>query len=559
MKGFKTASLIIVFSILLSFNTVSVVYSAKARPDLLIQSISGLPESIARSGSFSVTDTVANNGNKKAGAFIIRYYLSLDTIKSKSDILLVGKRRVTILNYQDTSSDTVNLTVPKKTPLNQYYLIACADDKKKIRESNETNNCTASQTMTNVSTSSGGPTPVATPVGTPDGNAATATIGPAGGTLSSPDSKLALSIPAGALTSDTVITIQPITNNAHGGIGKGYRLTPDGQVFQQPVSLTFTYTDQGLSGAVADALGVAYQSSDGYWYWMANPVVDKTAKTVTATTTHFTDYVNVAGYNLRPGATNVKVGQTVRLKLLNCYLEDDGSGLYSVGLRCDDTSASGVAPTHYRVSEWAVNGVAGGNSTVGTISGDSTSATYTAPASKPTPNTVAVSARITDGTAYVDTLVSNITIVGGYTGTVQFTWSANGGFSASGTANVTWTQSSTVQNVRQYQASGTINADVTVPGCGTKHDSGPIANGILQLNYSDINATIPVDYFFNFASGTVQVACTSGPPANVQIVVAIGCPDGTPTPALTDETTLSGSYSCGVINLINASWKFTAQ
>ena len=83
-------------------------------------------------------------------AFTVRYYLSLDTIKSKKDILLSGKRRVKSLDYQITSSDVVNLTVPKKTPPGQYYLIACVDDTKKIKESNEKNNCMTSNTTINI-------------------------------------------------------------------------------------------------------------------------------------------------------------------------------------------------------------------------------------------------------------------------------------------------------------------------------------------------------------------------------------------------------------------------
>jgi hypothetical protein len=82
--------------------------------------------------------------------FTISYYLSLDTIKSNKDILLTGKRKVNSLNFQDTSSGSVKLTVPKTTPLKSFYLLACSDDKRKIKESNEKNNCIASQTMIKV-------------------------------------------------------------------------------------------------------------------------------------------------------------------------------------------------------------------------------------------------------------------------------------------------------------------------------------------------------------------------------------------------------------------------
>lgn len=150
MNCVKTTGLIIIILILLLFDTSSAAFSAETLPDLSVQSISGLPASVLYVRTFTITDSIANNGNKLSKAFTVRYYLSLDTIKSKKDILLSGKRQVKSLDYNITSSDVVNLTVPKKTPSNQYYLIACADDTKKIKESNEKNNCMASNTTINI-------------------------------------------------------------------------------------------------------------------------------------------------------------------------------------------------------------------------------------------------------------------------------------------------------------------------------------------------------------------------------------------------------------------------
>jgi hypothetical protein len=75
------------------------------------------------------------------------------------------------------------------------------------------------------------PDPVPTAVGTPDGAPTTETIGAAGGSIASSDGALTMNIPAGALASDTDITIQPVTNTAWGGIGTGYQFTPDGLTF----------------------------------------------------------------------------------------------------------------------------------------------------------------------------------------------------------------------------------------------------------------------------------------------------------------------------------------
>ena len=104
-------------------------------------------------------------------------------------------------------------------------------------------------------------TPAAAAMGAPTGSAASATIGAAGGKVSTPDGKIALAIPAGALAADTVISIQPLTNMAHGKIGAAYRLTPEGQMFLKPVTLTFTYTDQDLQGTALEFLGAAFQTA----------------------------------------------------------------------------------------------------------------------------------------------------------------------------------------------------------------------------------------------------------------------------------------------------------
>jgi hypothetical protein len=85
--------------------------------------------------------------------------------------------------------------------------------------------------------------PVAvTPPGEVRGKPVQVMIPAAGGILISPDGILTIEVPAGALASAQTLTIQPITNQAPGGLGAAYRLGPEGQTFAVPVTLTFTYT-----------------------------------------------------------------------------------------------------------------------------------------------------------------------------------------------------------------------------------------------------------------------------------------------------------------------------
>src|SRR5262249_51833341 len=75
-----------------------------------------------------------------------RYYFSPDKLKDSGDTLLSGNRGVPLLVPGATNSGGRIVTVPTNTPLGTYFLLACADDTKVVIETNENNNCVASQT-----------------------------------------------------------------------------------------------------------------------------------------------------------------------------------------------------------------------------------------------------------------------------------------------------------------------------------------------------------------------------------------------------------------------------
>jgi len=112
-------------------------------PDLVVSTISNPPVNVARGARFSVTDTTLNKG-AVAVASDTRYYLSRDTAWDAADVLLTGTRAVPSLALNASSTGSLNVTVPSATASGSYYLLACADDTKKVTESNETNNCSAS-------------------------------------------------------------------------------------------------------------------------------------------------------------------------------------------------------------------------------------------------------------------------------------------------------------------------------------------------------------------------------------------------------------------------------
>src|SRR5262245_30266284 len=73
-----------------------------------------------------------------------------------------------------------------------------------------------------------------------DPAAESGTIGPQGGMVTASDGAT-IEIPEGALDSDVEISITKLESAPEFSLGAGYRLGPDGQTFQKPVTLTFPF------------------------------------------------------------------------------------------------------------------------------------------------------------------------------------------------------------------------------------------------------------------------------------------------------------------------------
>jgi len=409
------------------------------------------------------------------------------------------------------------------------------------------------------------PTPVATPVGVATGSATSATIGAAGGTVSAPDGKIALTIPAGALASNTVISIQPLTNMAHGKIGAAYRLTPDGQTFLTPVTLTFPYTDQDLLGTAVEVLGAAYQTADGYWHWAGDATVDTAAKTVSIASSHFTDMSLVRGLQIRPPSKTVKVNGSVGLRVVGCYAPADtipGTELVPLGYDCDIGAGR---PIVNPVSEWSVNG---GRAGYGTVSGSGSTATYTAPAFEPIPNPVTVSARVDWGARGTALLVSIITIAeDSWTGTAS---GVDPPTNETGTADVTWTLDRIVDNIAVFLPTGTVRISRLQEPCTytfnpSSHALDPSTDGRLVIDYN----TNPPTYHGYGSSSWPATETDGGDPgrcgqeetypilAIAQFLFGSGGPGGIYAAGVVsaDGTTIEGRDITGDGLIYN--WRFT--
>jgi|GEM_PF-1084945 len=240
-----------------------------------------------------------------------------------------------------------------------------------------------------------------TAVGVPQGDAVTKKIGAAGGSIGSADGRIRIDIPAGALTSDQMLSIQPITNMLEFATGPAYRVLPKDLAFQQRATVTFTYTEAEIKSTLAEGLGVAGQAADGSWAVLPKKQLNKAQKKVSVSFARAVDLTFFPLCYLKPYDARVKTGEKIQLvvmaslpKGMERYPEFDGS--YITG------------PYQLKASEvgdWTYNGK-------GHLTSTGATAEYTAPAQVPSPNPEAVSVKLRLSMPGVFQLVSNITVLG---------------------------------------------------------------------------------------------------------------------------------------------------
>ena len=131
-------TLLLALIALLIFATAA--FAAARRPDLGMVSVTAMTDEAPAGGKLSIRDKVGNAGKATARASQVGYYLSIDATWSSNDIYL-GSRKVSALKAGKARAGSASLTVPRAIGL--FRVIACADDKKRVKESQESNNCRA--------------------------------------------------------------------------------------------------------------------------------------------------------------------------------------------------------------------------------------------------------------------------------------------------------------------------------------------------------------------------------------------------------------------------------
>lgn len=268
------------------------------------------------------------------------------------------------------------------------------------------------------------PPPVSTPVGAPIGAPATATITASGGTLTTPDGAVSITIDNGALLTDTEIGIQMITAQAPSGTSKTFRLTPDGVTFAIPAQVTITYNNLDVFGSLPELLTIGTQLANGTWQILDDEDVEvnQLANTITFSIPHFSDYTMLQGLQIRPAFAEIEENANILVSVKNCTtvadLSTENQSAYAydcvepnpVYQSMTDDDLPPLPTFRLDPSTWAANGLEGGDPTEGFVEGNHKEAQYTAPAQAPPGNPVAVSVHVLDRQGHDLQLVSHIKI-----------------------------------------------------------------------------------------------------------------------------------------------------
>lgn len=214
--------------------------------------------------------------------------------------------------------------------------------------------------------------PIKSERGTAQGTPVTKSIGTDGGTLISADGNLTITVPQGAIPSAQQFSIQPITNTLYEEDASriAYRLLPEGITFSKPIQLQFRYTPPSQEGTTEDVLTIASQQTNGTWK-IVPTILNKTTKTLTAETTHFSDWTVTGGFELMVEKRTLRPGEKAKLWVVSAIGED---------LLAPLSVHAEVSATLTALGNWKIIDGPGSLNTIRTSpKGFEYNATYTAP------------------------------------------------------------------------------------------------------------------------------------------------------------------------------------
>ena len=262
-------------------------------------------------------------------------------------------------------------------------------------------------------------TPLITDEGIPLGSPNSMVIGVAGGTILSADGRLEIFFPANALSGDTEISIQPITNMSPGGLGLAYDLSPHEAQFNEAITIRFHYATDDIMGSAPATLSIATQHDDNIWYTFDDVVLDEAASMISVTSMHFCPWAIMGIYSILPFSATIHVNDHLPLLVYNTPTGPPAEN--------GEMQLGQIVPLVFGADAitWELNGGMGGavNGSIDPTSASATS-TYTAPShtNTMTTNPTAVTATLHFNAAII-ALTCNITVLEGNTYDVQVTLS----------------------------------------------------------------------------------------------------------------------------------------
>lgn len=224
--------------------------AAARRPDLVVPAVTAGAE-VQAGTSLQVTVTTKNRGRTRAAASTTKVYLSAD--RSVGRDAAVASVRVPRLAVGKRHTARLSLAVPASAPARDYRVVACADARKRVAESQEGNNCRVADRSVRVTQADTAvpdfplsPDPLTVSPDVDEARAVSRSASPTESTTikatGADGTTYTLVIPAGALVGPETITLTPLAAVGDlplsGGLAAAVELKPHGLVLLKRATLT---------------------------------------------------------------------------------------------------------------------------------------------------------------------------------------------------------------------------------------------------------------------------------------------------------------------------------
>jgi hypothetical protein len=119
------------------------------KPNLKVATVRTSTKTVVAGAKLSFTDTTSNTGSGNAARSSTGFFLSADARKDSRD-RRVGGRAVPALKKGKRSKRASSVGIPGGQAAGSYHLIVCADERRKLREAKESDNCRVAAGVTTV-------------------------------------------------------------------------------------------------------------------------------------------------------------------------------------------------------------------------------------------------------------------------------------------------------------------------------------------------------------------------------------------------------------------------